>query len=139
MSHEEDVLGKAYDSRLMKRLLSYLWPYWRLAVAAVTVIVANSLLQLTQPYLTKLAIDRYIAVGDLSGIGRIASLFLIVLIGGFAFEFAETWLMQMIGQRIMFDLRTQIYEHLQRLSLAYYDRNPVGRLMTRVTSDVDVL
>jgi ATP-binding cassette subfamily B protein len=139
MSHEEDVLGKAYDSRLMRRLLTYLWPYWRLAAAALAVIVSNALLQLTQPYLTKIAIDRYIAQGDLSGIGRIASLFLIVLVGGFAFEFAETWLMQMIGQRIMFDLRTQIYEHLQRLSLNYYDRNPVGRLMTRVTSDVDVL
>jgi ATP-binding cassette subfamily B multidrug efflux pump len=139
MSHEEEVLGKAYDGRLMKRLLTYLWPYWRLTLLAVAVIVGNSLLQLTQPYLTKLAIDRYIAQGDLGGIGRIALLFLVVLVGGFAFEFAETWLMQMIGQRVMFDMRTQIYEHLQRLGLDYYDKNPVGRLMTRVTSDVDVL
>ncbi len=139
MAHEEDVLGKAYDSRLMKRLLTYLWPYWHLAAATVAVLVANSLLQLAQPYLTKLVIDRYIAAGDLTGMGRIAVLFLVILTGGFACEFAETWLMQMIGQRIMFDLRTQIYGRLQRLGLSFYDRNPVGRLMTRVTSDVDVL
>jgi ATP-binding cassette, subfamily B, multidrug efflux pump len=139
MAHEEEILGKAYDSRLMKRLLSYLWPYWGLTVAALTVIIGNALLQLTQPYLTKLAIDKYIAHGDLSGIGVIAIAFLVVLTGGFACEFGETWLMNMIGQHIMFDMRTQIYERLQRLSLNFYDRNPVGRLMTRVTSDVDVL
>jgi ATP-binding cassette subfamily B multidrug efflux pump len=139
MAHEEEVLGKAYDSRLMKRLLTYLWPYWRLAASALAIIVTNSLLQLTQPYLTKLAIDKYIRQGDLTGIGWIAIAFLVVLTGGFVCEFGETWLMQMIGQRIMFDMRTQIYERLQRLSLGFYDRNPVGRLMTRVTSDVDVL
>lgn len=139
MAHEEEVLGKAYDSRLMKRLLTYLWPYWGLTVAALAVIISNAILQLTQPYLTKLAIDRYIARGDLSGIGTIAIAFLFVLAGGFACEFGETWLMNMIGQHIMFDMRTQIYERLQRLSLNFYDRNPVGRLMTRVTSDVDVL
>jgi len=139
MAHEEEVLGKAYDSRLMKRLLTYLWPYKGYAIAALAFIIANALLQLAQPYLTKLAIDRYIKAGDLQGVSRIALLFIFVLVGGFICEFAETWLMQMIGQRIMFDMRTQIYEHLQRLSLSYYDRNPVGRLMTRVTSDVDVL
>jgi ATP-binding cassette subfamily B multidrug efflux pump len=139
MAHEEEVLGKAYDSRLMKRLLTYLWPYWHLVLAAVAVIVANATVQLAQPYLTKLVIDRYIAAGDLSGMGSIALLFLIVLTAGFVFEFCETWLMQMLGQRVMFDLRTQIYERLQRLGLSFYDRNPVGRLMTRVTSDVDVL
>jgi ATP-binding cassette, subfamily B, multidrug efflux pump len=139
MAHEEEVLGKAYDSRLMKRLLTYLYPYWHLVAAAVGVIVVNSALQLSQPYLTKIAIDRYIAGGDLSGMGGIALLFLIVLAGGFVCEFWETWLIQMLGQRVMFDMRTQIYEHLQRLGLSFYDRNPVGRLMTRVTSDVDVL
>src|SRR5438876_11144216 len=108
MSHEEELFGKTYDSRLMSRLLAYLWPYWRLALTAVVVIVANAMLQLTQPYLTKLVIDRYIAQGDLGGIGRIAILFLFVLTGGFALEFAETWLMQMLGQRVMFDLRTEI-------------------------------
>jgi ATP-binding cassette subfamily B protein len=139
MSHEEDVLGKAYDSRLMKRLLTYLRPYWRLALLALVVVVGNSLLQLAEPYLVKLAIDRYIGAKDLAGVAQIVKLFFLVLIGAFICEFGGTWLMQTIGQRIMFDMRMQIYGHLQRLGLSYYDRNPVGRLMTRVTSDVDVL
>ena len=137
--HEEEVLGKAYDGRLMRRLLGYLRPYGHYAGAALVAIVAGSVLQLAQPWLTKIAIDRYIATGDLAGVGRIALLFLVVLLGSFALEFAQTWLMQMTGQRIMFDMRMQIYGHLQRLSLSYYDRHPVGRTMTRVTTDVDVL
>jgi ATP-binding cassette subfamily B multidrug efflux pump len=139
MPHEEEVLGKAYDSRLMKRLLAYLWPYTHYAAAALVVIFLNALLQLAQPYLIKVAIDRYIAVGDLGGVSRVAVWFLMVLAGGFALEFMQTWLMQMIGQRIMFDMRMQVYSHLQRLDLREYDRNPVGRLMTRVTGDIDVL
>ena len=138
-SHDEEVLGKAYDSRLMKRLLTYLWPYTHYAVAALVAIFLNALLELAQPYLIKVAIDRYIATGDLAGVSRIGILFLLVLIGSFALEFGMTWLMQMIGQRIMFDMRMQLYAHLQKLDLRDYDRNPVGRLMTRVTSDVDVL
>lgn len=139
MSHEEEVLGKAYDSRLMKRLLTYLRPYVGLALLALAVVIGNSLLQLAEPYLVKLAIDRYIGTKDIAGVSRIVSLFFFVLIGAFVCEFGGTWLMQTIGQRIMFDMRMQIYQHLQRLGLSYYDRNPVGRLMTRVTSDVDVL
>ena len=137
--HEEEALGKAYDGRLMRRLLAYLRPYWLSVVAALAAIIAGSLLQLAQPYLTKLAIDRYIANADLAGLNRIALLFAIVLLCSFALEFAQTWLMQMTGQRIMFDMRMQIYGHLQRLDLRDYDRNPVGRLMTRVTTDVDTL
>jgi ATP-binding cassette subfamily B protein len=139
MSHEEEVLGKAYDSRLMKRLLTYLRPYVGLALLAVVVVIGNSLLQLAEPYLVKLAIDRYIGTKDLAGVSHIVNLFFLVLIGAFVCEFGGTWLMQTIGQRIMFDMRMQIYRQLQRLGLSYYDRNPVGRLMTRVTSDVDVL
>ncbi len=137
--HDDEVLGKAYDGRLMRRLLGYLRPYWPVALVALVAIVANSVLQLAQPWLTKVAIDRYIAVGDLEGLGGLALVFLLVLVGSFALEFVQTWTMQMTGQRIMFDIRMQVYGHLQRLDLAYYDRNPVGRLMTRVTSDVDVL
>jgi ATP-binding cassette subfamily B multidrug efflux pump len=139
MSQEEEVLGKAYDSRLMKRLLGYLWPYTHYASAALVAILLNAALQLAQPYLIKVAIDNYIAVGDLAGVSRIAVWFMLVLAAGFALEYALTWLMNMIGQRIMFDMRMQIYGHLQRLDLRDYDRNPVGRLMTRVTSDIDVL
>src|SRR5438876_1210647 len=137
--HEEEVLGKAYDARLMRRLLGYLRPYKAHVAAALLALVGDALLQLTQPYLVKLAIDRYIARGDLAGLNGIAGLYLCVLAGAFAFEYAQTYLMQMMGQRIMFDMRMQIYRHLQRLDLAFYDRNPVGRLMTRVTTDVDVI
>ncbi len=139
MVHEEEVLGKAYDGRLMRRLLGYLTPYRAAVALALAAIIGQSVLQLAQPYLVKLAIDRYIATGDLAGLDRIALAFLAILCGSFALEFVQTYTMQMTGQRIMFDLRTRIYERLQRLDLAFYDRNPVGRLMTRVTTDVDVL
>ena len=123
----------------MKRLLGYLWPYTHYATAALLAIFLNAALQLAQPYLIKVAIDTYIAKGDLGGVSRIAVWFFLVLAGGFALEYLQTWLMNMIGQRIMFDMRMQMYEHLQRLDLRDYDKNPVGRLMTRVTSDIDVL
>jgi ATP-binding cassette subfamily B multidrug efflux pump len=137
--HEEEVLGKAYDGRLMRRLLTYLWPYRGQVAVAFTAIVANALASLAQPYLIKIAIDRHIATGQLAGLNRLAAIYLLVLVVAFAAEYVQTWLLQLTGQRIMFDLRMAIYGHLQRLDLKYYDRNPVGRLMTRVTSDVDVL
>ena len=136
---DEELLGKAYDARLMRRLLGYLRPYTAHVVTAFFAIVAGSALQLVQPYLIKLAIDRYIAAGDLSGLNRMALGFLAILLGSFACEYVQTFAMQLTGQRIMFDLRMQIYRHLQRLDIQFYDRNPVGRLMTRVTTDVDVL
>jgi ATP-binding cassette subfamily B protein len=137
--HDEEILGKAYDARLMRRLLGYLWPYWRHVAVAFVAIIAGSLAQLAQPYLIKVAIDRHIAAGQLAGLGRLAAMYLAILAAAFAAEYAQTWILQLTGQRIMFDLRMAIYSHLQRLDLKYYDRNPVGRLMTRVTSDVDVL
>ncbi|HAK55537.1 MAG TPA: antibiotic ABC transporter ATP-binding protein [Acidobacteria bacterium] len=137
--HEEEALGKAYDARLMRRLLTYLWPYRRAVSIALAAIVGHSALQLAQPYLTKLAIDSYIATGDLDGLNLIAVIFLVVLVGSFALEYVRTYTLQMTGQRIMFDLRMQVYGHLQKLDVRFYDRNPVGRLMTRVTTDVDVL
>ena len=136
---DDEVLGKAYDARLMKRLLGYLWPYRRQVLGAVLAIVGHSLLELVPPYLTKIAVDEYIPAGDLSGLATIATIYLAALVGSFALEYAETWTMQMTGQRVMFDLRMQIFGHLQRLDLKFYDRNPVGRLMTRVTTDVDAL
>jgi ATP-binding cassette subfamily B protein len=137
--HEEDVLGKAYDGRLMRRLLGYLRPYRRQVAIAVIAIIGHSSLELAPPYLTKLAIDRYIPGRDLSGLGLMAGLYLVALIASFILEYVQTWTMQATGQRIMFDMRMQMVEHLQRLDLRFYDRNPVGRLMTRVTTDVDVL
>ena len=137
--HEEEVLGKAYDARLMRRLLHYLRPYWANVAIAFVAITAGSAASLAQPYLMKVAIDRYIAAGRVDDLDRLAILYLVILVVAFAAEYVQTWTMQLTGQRVMFDLRMSIYGHLQRLDLKYYDRNPVGRLMTRVTSDVDAL
>src|SRR5581483_1768838 len=123
----------------MRRLIGYLRPYWRSVAVAFVAIIAGSSASLAQPYLIKVAIDRYIAAGRLQELNTLALLFLVVLVVGFASEYTQTWTLQLTGQRVMFDLRTAIYAHLQRLDLRYYDRNPVGRLMTRVTSDVDAL
>src|SRR5438132_3651863 len=137
--HDDEVLGKAYDPRLMRRLLAYLRPYWRQVAVAFVAIVAGAAAQLAQPYLIKTAIDRHIATGRLDCLDRLAVIYLLILLGPFGAEYIQTWTMQLTVQRIMFDLRMAIYRHLQRLDVKYYDRNPVGRLMTRVTSDVDVL
>jgi ATP-binding cassette subfamily B protein len=137
--HDDDVIGKAYDARLMRRLLTYLRPYRPQVALAIAAIVGNAALQLVPPYLTKTVIDEAIPAADLSSLGLIASLYLGALLLSFLLEFAQTWTMQVIGQKVMFDLRMAVFGHLQRLDLRFYDRNPVGRLMTRVTSDVDVL
>jgi ATP-binding cassette subfamily B protein len=136
---DDEILGKAYDARLMRRLIGYLRPYKLRACLALVAIVAGVGFQLAQPILVKRAIDRHIATGDLSGVGVVALLYLGTLAGAFLAEFIQTTTLQMLGQRIMYDMRRQVFDHLQRLDLAYYDRNPVGRLMTRVTSDVDAI
>src|SRR6266705_2950977 len=123
----------------MRRLLEYLRPYWRQVAIALVTIVVGGIASLMQPYLIKVAIDRYIAARRMAGLDSLAALYLAVLVVSFAAEYVQTWTMQLTGQRIMFDLRMAIYAHLQRIDLQYYDRNPVGRLMTRVTSDVDAL
>ena len=138
-AHEPEVLGKAYDARLMRRLLGYLRPHGQAVTVSLVAIAAGSVLQLAQPWLTKIAIDDHITTGNLEGLDGIALAFLAVLAGYFVCEYVQIWTMQMMGQRIMFDLRMEIYRHLQRLDLRFYDRNPVGRLMTRVTTDVDAL
>jgi len=139
VSTDDDILGKAYDAGLMRRLLQYLRPYWRQVALALVTIIVGAVASLTQPYLIKVAIDRYIAQRQVAGLDGLAALYLTMLVASFAAEYIQTWTLQMTGQRIMYDLRMAIYRHLQRLDLRYYDRNPVGRLMTRVTSDVDVL
>src|SRR5580658_8093682 len=151
--HEEDVLGKAYDSRLMKRLLRYLRPYsWQVAVA-LGAIVLKATADVLGPYLTKIAIDKYLArtpgatsafwkwlsPEPLEGIAQIAALYVGLLVLGFFLDFLQTYFMQWTGQKVMFDLRSQIFRHLQRMHIGFYDKNPVGRLVTRVTSDVDAL
>ncbi len=138
-AHDDEVLGKAYDARLMRRLAVYLRPYWRQVALSFVAIIVGAAAQLAQPYLMKVAIDRYIATGQLAPLDRLAALYFVILVVAFGADYLQTWTMQLTGQKLMFDLRMELYAHLQRLDLKYYDRNPVGRLMTRVTSDVDVL
>lgn len=153
---EEELLTKAYDRRLMLRLLRYAWPYRRAVAVSVVFLLTASVMQILGPLLTKLAVDRYLAPqpenppivtpldGWLSadpwtGITQIALLYIASILIGMLGEFGQTYLMQRTGQYAMFDLRRQLVGHLQKLDIAYYDRNPVGRLVTRVTTDVDAL
>ena len=135
----DDVVGKAYDARLMRRLLAYLGPHLAAVAVAFAVILVSSLSELAQPWLTQIAIDRYIAVGNLPGLTQVAALFLALLVVGFIADYATTFIVQTIGQRVMRAIRIQVYAHLQTLDLRFYDRHPVGRLMTRVTTDVDAI
>jgi ATP-binding cassette subfamily B protein len=153
MAQEEEVLGKAYDSRLMKRLLGYLRPYkWQTSVALVSIIL-KAAADVLGPYLTKLAVDKYLvrAPGThspfdrflsnepLVGIAQVAAMYVAALVLSFLLEFLQTYFMQWVGQKAMFDLRAQIFRHLQQMHIGFYDKNPVGRLVTRVTTDVDAV
>ncbi|HKQ56273.1 MAG TPA: ABC transporter ATP-binding protein [Candidatus Eisenbacteria bacterium] len=137
--HEEDVLGRAYDHRLMRRLMGYLRPYRGRVLAAVAVVVLDAVVQLAGPWLTMQAIDNGIRHRDLGHLDRVAILYLAVLLIGFGLGYLQTQIMQSVGQRVMMDLRMALFRHLQRLPVSFFDRNPVGRLLTRVTNDVDVL
>ena len=151
--HEEEILGKAYDARLMKRLLAYLRPYKPLVALSFLAILLHSGLQAVGPFLTKVAIDRYLAATArqptfldawlsphaAAGLAQVAALYLLTLLVSFAVDFLQTYSMQLAGQKVMFDLRMQIFGHLQKLHAGFFDRNPVGRLVTRLTTDVDAL
>ncbi len=137
--HEEDVLGKAYDGRLMRRLLAYMRPYKFYVSLAILVLLLSSFAQLAGPYLTKLGIDNFIAQGNAGGLRTICVLYLLILMVDAIFQFCETYLVNWIGQKAMFDMRSQIFAHIQSLPIPYFDRNPVGRLVTRVTTDVSSL
>ena len=139
MIDEAESQGSVHDTRLVSRLLAYLRPYRALVALAIAAGLGHSLLDLAPPYLTKVAVDRYIPSGNLPGLSLLALVFLMTLAGSFALDYVQNWTMQVTGQRIMFDIRMQMYRHLQRLDVPFYDRNAVGRLMTRVTTDVDAL
>jgi ATP-binding cassette subfamily B multidrug efflux pump len=156
-NQEEEVLGKAYDGRLMRRLLTYLRPYKLHVAVALAAIILKSGLDVLGPFLTMIAIDKYLAkspnshssshswIGDrlseapLTGIAQIGGLYVGILVFTFVLEFVQTYLMQWTGQKVMFDLRRQIFRHLQHIHVGFFDKNPVGRLVTRVTTDVDAL
>jgi len=137
--HEEETLGKAYDARLMRRLLRYLQPYrWRV-VLAVSTLLASAALELIGPLLLAYALDNAIPAGDTRLLGILAGAYLGSLVLSFLLGYVQTLVTTWIGQQVMYDLRVELFTHLQRLSLRFFDRNPVGRLMTRVTNDVEAL
>ena len=136
---EEEVLGKAYDARLMRRLLKYLKPYrWQVALGIVSSLLV-SLGEAVRPLFTKIAVDTNIAQNDAHGLLQTAILFLLVMVVRGLIQYANAYLTQWIGQQTILDLRMEIFQHLQRLSLRFYDKNPIGRLITRLTNDVEVL
>jgi ATP-binding cassette subfamily B protein len=137
--HEEEALGRAYDARLMRRLLGYLGGYKPLVAFATVLVLAQAGLEILGPWLIKIAVDGFIARGDFAGLVRIAAIYVSALAAAFAVGYFQLKIMQEVGQSIMYDLRMAIFTKLQRMSLPFFDRNPVGRLMTRLTSDVDVL
>jgi ATP-binding cassette subfamily B protein len=138
-AHADDRLGKAYDARLMRRLWVYVRPHRNLVALSLGLLLAVSAAQLIQPYLIKLAIDDHIAVGRTEGLATVALLFLAALAGEFLLRFAQLYLLERTGQNVVLDLRHTVFAHLQRLPSSFFDRNPVGRLMTRLTSDVEAL
>lgn len=153
-THDDDVVGKVYDGRLMRRLLTYLRPYKLQATLSAFAIIFKAASDVAAPWLVKVAVDtymtgaspakfgwlaRHLSPRPMTGIAQLGALYLASLLITFALEFLQTYMMQWTGQKIMFDLRSQIFRHLQRMSPSFFDRNPVGRLVTRVTSDVDAL
>ena len=137
--HEEEALGKAYDSRLMRRLIRYAGPYRLLVAASLSLLAIEGLLQLVGPLLTQRVIDVALPARDVAAAGRMAMLFGAALALSFAASYGETLLTSLLGQRVMRDLRHELFARLQELPIAFFDRNPVGRLITRVTSDVESL
>jgi ATP-binding cassette subfamily B protein len=151
---EEEVLGKAYDARLMRRLLTYIRPYKAAVAISLVLLLLNALLQVVGPLLTALAVDRYLtpsgkvthtildpflSSNPWTGLAQISFLYLVAVVLGMLCDFGEQYIMQWVGQKAMFDLRREMMAKLQKLDLAYYDHNPVGRMVTRMTTDVDAL
>lgn len=139
MAQEEELLGKAYDARLMKRLIRYLQPYRWQVVGAIAVTIIISMLGPLRPLLLKIAIDSYIAKGDFNGLTNIILLLVASVVFQAAVQYIQTIITQWIGQKTIYNLRQEIFDRLHILSLRFFDKNPVGRLVTRLTSDVEVL
>ena len=138
-THDDDILGKAYDRKLMRRLLVYTRPYRSLMYGAFVLLCLEGMLQVVGPLLTRRVIDVAVPAHDMRIVVVSTVLFFLTLVADFALSYTQTWLTSLLGQRVMRDIRMQIFDHLQRLSVAFFDRNPAGRLITRVTSDVETL
>src|SRR4051794_734113 len=136
---DEEVYGKVYDSRLARRLLAYLVPYRAAMALSLLLLAGIGLLELVGPYLTKVAIDQYITPGNWAGLGPIALIYVFVLVAECGLRYVQTYLLNRTGQRAMHDLRVELFAHLQRMGLRFFDRHPVGALMTRLTNDIESL
>jgi ATP-binding cassette, subfamily B, multidrug efflux pump len=137
--HEDDILGKAYDRKLMRRLLVYTRPYRKLMYGAFALLCVEGGIQVVGPLLTRRVIDVAVPTHNMRIVVISTALFFLALLTEFVTSYGQTWLTSLLGQRVMRDLRMEIFEHLQRLSVSFFDRNPAGRLITRVTSDVETL
>ncbi len=137
--HEEEILGKAYDGRLMRRLIQYLKPYKIQVAIGVLITIAYSGMGPLRPYLTKIAIDSYIEKGNSAGLFKIILVLFVVIFFQAMLRYASAYLTQWIGQKTIYDIRMEIFRHLEKLGVKYFDKNPVGRLVTRVTNDVEAL
>ncbi len=136
---EEEAIGKTYDFTVTKRLLRYLKPYWKLATVALTLTFLTNVLGSLQPWFTKHAVDDFIVPKQVEGLWIFATMFLGLFVFRFIFSYLQEILLNRVGQQVMFDLRTEIYTKLQNQEVAYFDKNPVGRVITRITGDVDSL
>ncbi len=137
--HDDEILGKAYDGKLVARLFGFVWPYKWALFGAIALMIGSALVELLPPYLLRTAIDGPISQGDVEGIVPIFGAYIATLVAAFGFRYAQTYVMQSMSQRIIIDIRMTIFRHIQRMSLQFFDRNPVGRLLTRITNDVDAL
>lgn len=135
----ENMKDRYREWVLFKRVLVYLKPYTQWVALAIFLLLGVSLFNLAGPFLTKVVIDDYIKVSDFEGLDIIAGLYLAVLVASFVFQFCQSYLMQYIGQKVMFDLRSKVFAHLHRMSFSYFDNNPIGKMITRVVNDVEVL
>ena len=136
---DEEILGKAYDSKLMRRLLQYIKPYKKYVMLAITLNILFAALGPLRPYLGKIAIDDYIANKDYNGLLMVCAILLGTLFFQAIVQYFLTYYTEYMGQKIIFDLRVQIFSHVQKLALKYFDKTPIGRTVTRVTNDVESL
>ena len=137
--HEDEIIGKAYDARLMGRLLGFFKPYKKQLAISILLLIIISILNLSGPYLTKVAIDNYILNGDWTGLNFIMAVYFMVLLLTFSLQYAQVYIMQLTGQRAMYDIRVKLFAHIQKMSLSFFNNNPIGRLVTRVVNDIEVL
>src|SRR5215469_7353630 len=145
---EDEILGKAYDARLVRRLWRYVLPHRQIFYFTLFLVLLSTGADLLAPFLTQIAIDHYIVpvngvkldeTARVNGVFLMAVLYVLLLCAGFGLRYFQNYLLSVVGQRVMYDLRSHMFDHLQHLSLSFFDRNPVGRLMTRITNDVDSL